>query len=164
MKTVQEGKWWAHFQDFCNSSTLENGKEAEFIQQLFDSWEEEGKLYPHVLSQEYTKMIERRMKETTETESLSEDDYIKLTLKKVNTWAVKNRVYNNKLGRFLNDPTCQALALRGEYYKPIFFFCKGFLSKHKLSEDDVLKKNSIRAFHQDLYEALKISLAENFVD
>lgn len=164
MKTVKEGKWWPHFQSFCDNSTLENGKEAEFIQRLFDSWEENNKLYPYVLSQEQAKMIERRMKENVETESLSENDYINLTLRKANTWAIKNRIYNNKLGNFLNNPTCQLLALRGEYYKPLFFFCRSFLNKYKLSEDDVLKKNSIRAFHKDLYEALKRALTENFVD
>ena len=164
MKTVQEGKWWAHFRNFCNGSTLENGKEIEFVQRLFDSWEEESKLYPHVLSQEYAKMIERRMKENIETEKLSEGDYIKLTLRKANTWAVRNKICDNKLGSFLKNSTCQLLALRGEYYKPIFFFCRSFLDRYELSEDDILKKNSIRAFHQDLYEALKNSLAEDFVD
>ena len=167
MKTVKDSKWWEHFTNFCYKSNLEDGKEKEFIEKLFSAWEEEEKIYPYVLSQKLAEDVESSMFEKTidETESLTEDDYIRITLKKASVWAKQNNIYNNKLGRFLTDQTCILKALRGEYYKPIFMFCSLFLDKYgSLSEDDILKKNSIRAFHRELYDILKTSLNTNFVD
>ena len=165
MKTVQEGKWWKHFTDFCDGSGIENGKEQEFIEKLFSSWESDEKLLPYVLSQKIAKDIEFGIVNKVETTKISEKDYINITLKKAALWAKQNQVYNNKLGRFLNDPTCIMRALRGEYYKPLFLFCSSFISRYgELSEEDVLKKNSIRAFHPEIYEALKTAINVNFVD
>ena len=165
MKTVQESKWWKHFVNFSGNSVLDD-KEEEFVKQLFDLWEGPQKLYPHVLSQEYAKKIEQRMKERSkfDTKKLNESDYIKLTLIKVNDWAKKNHVIENKLGNFLNNPACQMIALRGGLYKPLFLFCRSFLGRYTPSEEEVLKKNSIRAFHPALYDSLKISLGNDFID
>lgn len=165
MKTVQDSKWWNHFVGFSANSVLD-GKEEEFIKQLFNLWEGPQKLYPYVLSQEYARKIELRMKESSsvETKKLGENDYIKATFIKMADWAKRNHVSENKLGKFITDPACQMLALRGNFYKPLFFFSKSFLDKYNLTENDVLKKNSIRAFHPTIYDALKISLGDDFID
>ena len=165
MKKVQESKWWRYFTDFCNSSSVDNC-EYKFVVRLFSLWEEKEKLYPYVLSQAYAKKIEQDIKEKDEfkTESLSDSDYIKLTLEKAKVWAKRNKITENKLGKFLTDSSCQLLALRGEYYKPLFFFSKSFLNRYELTEDDILKKNSIRAFQTKLYDLLKDSLGEDFID
>ena len=165
MKNVQESKWWNHFTEFCSTSKLGDDEE-KFVKQLFESWDSNDKLFPYVLSQKYAKDIESNMLENSgvETKKLSDSDYIRITLMKAAHWATKNHVQNNKIGNFLKDPACQALALRGEYYKPLFFFSKSFLEKYSLTEEDELKKNSIRAFHPLLYISLKSSLAEDFVD
>ena len=106
------------------------------------------------------------MKESlsVETKKLGENDYIKATLIKMAEWAKRNHVSENKLGKFITDPGCQMLALRGNFYKPLFFFSKSFLDRYNLTENDVLKKNSIRAFHPTVYDALKISLGDDFID
>ena len=165
MKTVQEGKWWNHFVKFSANSVLDD-KEEEFIKLLFDLWEGPQKLYPYVLSQEYAKKIEQRMNEKSkfDTKKLNENDYIKLTLVKVNDWAKKNHITENKLGSFLINPTCQMIALRGNLYKPLFLFSKSFLDRYTPTEEEVLKKNSIRAFHPALYDSLKISKGNDFID
>ena len=167
MKTVQESKWWNHFVDFCNKSKLEDGKEESFIEKLFSKWESEEKLFPYVLSQKLAEDVESSFfaLNSEDTKSLTENDYINLTLRKASAWAKQNRIYNNKLGRFLTDSACIARALRGEFYKPLFLFCSDFLNQYgEPSEEDVLKKNSIRAFHPELYEILKTSLNVKFVD
>ena len=167
MKTVKDGKWWEHFTKFCYKSNLEDGKEKDFIERLFSAWEEEDKLFPYVLSQKLAEDVEASMSEQTteETKELTENDYINLTLRKASAWSRQNNIFNNKLGRFLTDPTCITKALRGEFYKPLFMFCSLFLDRYgELSEEDVLKKNSIRAFHKELYDMLKSSLNVNFVD
>lgn len=165
MKTVQESKWWNHFSFFCGKSKLSSGKEKEFVELLFSLWEEKEKLYPYVLSQKLAEDVESRLLENIEAESFSEMDYINLTLKKASIWAKQNRIYNNKLGCFLSDQACILRAMRGEYYKPLFMFCSDFLNKYgDLTEDDILKKNSIRAFHPEIYEALKIALNAKFID
>ena len=164
---MKESKWWPHFTAFCSKTKLEDEQICDFIDNLFDTWEEDEKLYPFVLLQEHGSMAEKRVlgKSDIETEELSENDYINLTLKKVSAWAKQNSIFNNKLGRFLTDRTCIIRALRGEYYKPIFLFCSDFLNSYgPLNEEDILKKNSIRAFHQNLYGTLKIALKEKFVD
>lgn len=167
MKTVQEGKWWKFFTDFCAESKLSNGDEDRFTEQLFESWEEDTKLYPYVLSQEISKVIENRIIEVKNHEEriLADDDYIKITLRKAISWAKENHVINNKIGAFLISNTCILKALRGEYYKPLFMFSKPFLERYgELSEEDVLKKNSIRAFHPDIYNLIRQALNINFVD
>ena len=167
MKTVKDGKWWEHFTKFCYKSNLEDGKEKEFAEKLFAAWENDEKLFPYVLSQKLADDVESSMFDQTadEAETLSEDDYIKLTLKKVAIWAKQNKIYNNKLGSFLNNPVCITKALRGEFYKPLFMFSSSFLNQYgQLSEEEILKKKSIKAFHPELYDALKTSLNVNFVD
>ena len=167
MKTVKDGKWWEYFTNFCYKSNLEDGQESEFIKRLFDAWNDEGKIYPYVLAQKLAQDVEKSFseKQIEETESLSESDYINLTLKKATAWAKQNNIYNNRLGRFLSDPACILRALRGEFYKPLFLFCSDFAEKNgELTEEDVLKKSSIRAFHPELYEMLKYSLGTKFID
>ena len=167
MKTVQDGKWWKFFINFCTESKLADGSEEEFIKQLFESWDEKGKLYPYVLSQEIAGMIEKRMLSAQEHEEkiLTDDDYIKITLRKAMVWAKENHITNNKIGAFLISPVCIMRALRGDYYKPLFMFSEPFLKKYgDLSEEDVLKKSSIRAFHPEIYNILKQALNINFVD
>ena len=165
MKTVKDGKWWEHFTSFCYKSELEDGREHEFVDKLFSSWESEEKLFPFVLSQKLAQDVELSLTNKVETQEISETDYINLTLKKVSIWAKQNRVYNNKLGAFLSDSTCIARALRGEFYKPLFMFCSDFLNRYgEPTEEDILKKNSIRAFHPELYETLKVALNVKFRD
>ena len=128
---------------------------------------QEVKLFPYVFSQEISKKVEARILEKSkqEVKALTEDDYINMTLSKAALWAKRNNVLNNKLRRFLLDNTCILKALRGEYYKPIFLFCSDFYDRcNDITEEDLLKKNSIRAFHPQLYEALKEVLREKFVD
>lgn len=167
MKTVKDGKWWEYFTNFCYKSNLEDGQESEFVKRLFDAWDGDEKIYPYVLSQKLAQDVEKSFseKQVNETESLSENDYINLTLKKATIWAKQNNIYNNKLGKFLNDPVCILRALRGEFYKPLFMFNSNFLNQYgELTEEDILKKNSIRAFHTDLYDILRISLGNDFMD
>lgn len=165
MKTVQDGKWWEHFTKFCSESNIEDGREQEFIDRLFSLWESDNKLLPYVLSQKIAKDVELAILNKIDTQEISETDYIALTLKKAAAWAKQNKIYNNKLGRFLSDSVCITKALRGEYYKPLFMFCSDFLSRYgSLSEDDLLKKSSIRAFHPELYESLKAALNVKFRD
>lgn len=165
MKNVQEGKWWKFFADFCKKSELKDGKEPDFIEKLFSLWEEDAKIYPYALSQEIAKLAEESILERVDAQEVTEADYIAMTFRKAALWAKQNRVYNNKIGKFLTDPTCILRATRGEYYKPLFMFCSDFLRQYgELTENDVLKKNSIRAFHPDIYEALKTALNEKFVD
>lgn len=167
MKNVQEGKWWEHFKNFAKSSKLSDEQVNEFLNNLFDSWEGEEKLFPYVFSQEISKKVEARILEKSkqEVKVLTEDDYINMTLSKAALWAKRNNILNNKLRRFLLDNTCILKALRGEYYKPIFLFCSDFYDRcNDITEEDLLKKNSIRAFHPQLYEALKEVLREKFVD
>ena len=143
MKNVQDSKWWEHFTKFCYKSKLEDGKECEFIDKLFSLWESDEKILPYVLSQKIAEDAEANLVGKIETKEISESDYIKITLKKASVWAKQNRIYNNKLGSFLSDPTCITRALRGEYYKPLFMFCSDFLSRYgELTEEDILKKNS----------------------
>ena len=167
MKTVQEGKWWNHFANFCSKSKLANGTEEKFISKLFESWEEEGKLFPYVLSTELAKTVEQSLIESDGhiEKVLTENDYIKITLRKAVLWAKDNHIYNNKLGVFLTNPVCILKALRGEYYKPLFMFSAPFVQRYgELSEEDVLKKNSIRAFHPEIYNILKQALGTQFVE
>lgn len=167
MKNVQEGKWWEHFKNFAKSSKLSDEQVNEFLNNLFDSWEGEEKLFPYVFSQEVSKKVEARILEKSkqEVKALTEDNYINMTLSKAALWAKRNNILNNKLRRFLLDNTCILKALRGEYYKPIFLFCSDFCDRcNDITEEDLLKKNSIRAFHPQLYEALKEVLREKFVD
>lgn len=167
MKTVKTSKWWNHFTGFCYKSRLDDGSEKKFIEKLFAKWDNESKIYPYVLSQKIADDVESSMLGQTieDTESLSEDDYINLTLKKATIWAKRNNIEENKLGRFLTDQACIMRALRGEFYKPLFMFSSSFLNQYgQLSEEEILKKNSIRAFHPELYDALKASLNVSFVD
>lgn len=170
MKTVQEGKWWNYFVNFCDNTRLASGIEEKFISQLFESWEEEGKLLPYVLGTEYAKLIEGRILESEEHKEnaekpLTEYDYIKLTLRKAIMWGKENQIYVNKIGAFLTSPYCVFKALRGEYYKPLFMFSAPFIEKYgELSEEDILKKNSIRAFHPEIYDLIRHSLDDQFVE
>ena len=165
MKSVKDGKWWKHFLNFCYNSKLEDGREKDFIEELFCAWDSDDKIYPYVLSQKIAKDAELSVAGKRKTQEISETDYIKLTLKKAAAWARQNKICDNKLGRFLSDSVCITRALRGEYYKPLFMFCSDFLSRYgNLSEDDLLKKSSIRAFHPELYESLKTALNTKFRD
>ena len=165
MKSVRDSKWWKHFVNFCYKSRLEDGLEKQFIEKLFFTWDGNGKIYPYVLSQKIAQDVESSLDGKIETEEISETEYIKLTLKKVFTWARQNNICDNKLGNFLINPACILRALRGEYYKPLFMFSVPFIERYgELTEDDVLKKNSIRAFHPEVYDMLKQALGAQFID
>ena len=168
IKKVRDGKWWVHFKNFAYGSKLPNGFEKVFIDKLFDSLaDKDDKIYPFVLSQKIAKDVEKSFGDVQieETESLTENDYIISTLKKASLWAKQNGICDNKLGSFLSNPTCMLKASRGEFYKPLFLFCSDFVNKYGgPSKEEQLKKNSIRAFHVDVYDALRQSLMNKFVD
>lgn len=168
MKKVQDSKWWVHFKNFAYKSKLPDGSEREFIEKLFDALsDKEEKIFPFVLSQEIANKIEKSFNDVQikETISLTETEYLSTTLKKAVNWANSNGVYNNKLGAFLTNPICMLRASRGDFYKPLFLFCSDYVSKYGIgSEEENLKKSSIRAFHPKLYESIKQSLMDKFID
>lgn len=169
MKNVQESKWWKHFTEFAGKSKLSDRDVIDLIERLFFNWkEEDGKLYPFVFSQKIAVDVENDIiaSKESKTSALSETDYIKLTLSKASDWAKQNNILNNKFGKFLLDPNCMFRASRGEYYKPLFLFCTDFFNRYssRCTEDDLLKKKSIRAFHPEIYDMIKKSLMDKFID
>ena len=168
MKTIQDSKWWSHFRKFCAKSKLADGAEENFIIELFNSWDDKSdKIFPYVLSTGFAGDVEEALLDSGNyaKKTLTEEEYIKITLRKAVMWARDNHITNNKIGAFLVSPLCITKALRGEYYKPLFMFSVPFIERYgELTEDDVLKKNSIRAFHPEVYDMLKQALGAQFID
>lgn len=164
LSTVRDSKWYKHFENFALTTKLEYGDEEKFLDRLF--FNSEDVVWPFVLSQDRAKQIEKNIldEKTYFNSSLSEKDYIKETLKKCKTWCKSKGIKENQLYSFITDDANQLLAKRGRYYLPLFCFSKKFLENYVLSDEDRLKKNSIRAFYTELYEALKVSLKDDFID
>lgn len=165
LNNVRESKWYPHFSNFALTTRLESGDEEKFLDRLFDSQDEI--VWPFVLSQKKAKQIEKNIldeKAYFREEKLSEEDYIRETLKNCKVWCKDRKIEKDQLKSFILDPTNQLMAERGRFYMPIFLFSKSFLNKHELTEGDILKKSSIRAFHVKVYEILRASLKDDFID
>ena len=163
LKTVRESKWYPHFEKFALTTRLEDGDIDAFLDRLFS---DDSVIWPFVLSQDRARQLEKNIldEKAHYKQGLSEKDYIKETLKGCKAWCKSKGITENQLGEFMKDPAVQSLADRGRYYMPMFLFSRVFLSKHELTEDDILKKNSLRAFNSSVYEALKVALKDDFID
>ena len=165
LNNVKESKWYSHFSNFALTTRLESGDEEKFLDRLFDTQDEV--VWPFVLSQKKAKQIEKNIldeKTYFKEEKLSEEDYIRETLKNCKVWCKDRKIEKEQLRSFILDPANQLMAERGRFYLPIFLFSRSFLNRHELTEGDILKKSSIRAFHVKVYETLRASLKDDFID
>jgi hypothetical protein len=167
MKSVENTRWWVSFKTIAERSSLPDGYEQKFVSEVFNlvtNNNESAVVYPTMLisksgieAENYLKSQESQYVKP----KMSDVDYIVETFKKAKLWCKKNSITENCLKAFFTDRGIMEMASRGFYYLPLFLFSRPYIM---LYGDDKLQKSAIRAFHPEVYEKLKSSLGDDFLD